>query len=500
LKLADLVDLEWLLADASRIPDDLLDTARPAALRAAARGHVDTDLSLRERLCLTVLAAARNRSELLPGRRVARALNAVATLLVVLGLLSGGGAASAVLAYDGRTPVNVLHFALVFFVLQIGLLVLLVWFLLRSRAEGPADGPGVVHRLVAWLINRVLGARGREAGEFLRALRTRHALYRAVERWTLFALVQRFGVAFNVAALLTTLALVTGTDLTFSWSTTLGLKGGDVHRFTTWLSTPWWFWPAGVPSPAAVAASQWVRMPGAFVNGGTLAQNQLLSAEWWRFLAAGLVAYGLLPRVLALVVGAWQRWRALRSAGLDHAGFHALYERLLPRDVGWVGPDPSSVRGEPPVAAGPRPATPHVAPAPGATAVVLCWGSAARTAALVGAAAGARFSARIVATLPVGGASLAGDDQALKELGRQKPQRVLMVFAAGQQPTADTLAFLRAARGALGAGRPIVVLLAEDAGQGAFRDAEPEEQAIWRRSLGTLGDPHLWIETLEVAR
>jgi hypothetical protein len=107
---------------------------------------------------------------------------------------------------------------------------------------------------------------------------------------------------------------------------------------------------------------------------------------------------------------------------------------------------------------------------------------------------------RVVATLTAGGASLDGDAKTLRALAAHAPQRALVVFAAGQQPTADSLNFVRAVRTALGAGRPIVVVLADAGADGAFADAEPEEHAIWRRSLAGLGDPHLWLETLEPAR
>jgi len=497
LKLGDLIDLEWLLAEPARIPDDVVQAAQPAVVAAAApggagRAAVDTDLKLRQRLCRALLVAARAAKPDLPGRAVDRAFTAAGVLLAVAGLITGAGTALTVLAYDGTTPVNVLHFVLVFFVLQLVLLLLLVWFLLRTRANHAA-GPGVPHRFAAWLVDRVLGRRGRDAAELLRVLRARQALYAGVERWSLFTLVQYFGVAFNVAALTAMLLLVTVTDLVFSWSTTLGLGGADVHAWTTALSAPWSFWPAGVPSLATVEASQWVRMPGAFVHGELAAQSRH-GAEWWRFLAAGLVAYGLLPRLFAACFGAVRQRRALHTAGLDHAGFHALYERLLPHHTGFAGPDPATVRGAPPAAGAARTA-PSPPAQPGATAVVLCWGSVARSAAAVCFAASSRFSLRVLAALPAGGASLAGDDTALQQLAQHAPQRALVVFAAGQQPTADALTFVRSVRGKLGAARPLLVLLAGSA-KDPLADAEPDEQAIWRRSLGTLGDAYLWLDTL----
>jgi hypothetical protein len=57
---------------------------------------------------------------------------------------------------------------------------------------------------------------------------------------------------------------------------------------------------------------------------------------------------------------------------------------------------------------------------------------------------------------------------------------------------------VRSVRGKLGATRPLLVLLAGSAN--GLADAEPDEQAIWRRSLGTLGDPYLWLDPLGASR
>ncbi|MBI5851168.1 MAG: DUF2868 domain-containing protein [Planctomycetes bacterium] len=513
MKLADLVDLEWLLREDSAalggVADDVLASARPAALRAcaergldqgAARSRLDVDRALREAVALTVIEAARGRDPDLPGRRVARALEFAAWLLVVLGLLLGAGAARVVLAYDGTTPVNVLHFATVFGALQVVLLVFLVVFLARTQVARASAGPGLLHRPVAWLVHRLLGARGRAAAELLRTLRSRRSLYAGVERWTLFALVQRFGVAFNGAALGVTLALVTGTDLVFSWSTTLRAEAADVHRLATMIATPWsWCWPEAVPSLDAVRASQWVRMPGAFVGDGTLVSVQPLAAEWWRFLVALLVGYGLVPRGAALVFGAWRARRALARSGLDHAACHVMFDRLLPVRVAWSGPEPSSVRGDEPRAATTSPATAHAPAAPGTAIALLAWGSLAPRLDALARLVVKRFAQDPRTTLAVGGASLDADRAALRRIGEVRPPRAVVTFAAGQQPTADALAFLRDLRVALGAARPIVVVLVDQKDGARFGDALAEEHAIWRRSLGTLGDAHLWLETLGVS-
>ena len=511
LKFADLIDLEWLLREGAQVPSDVIEAARPGAAAVcaergvdpgAARGHLDGARELRAGLAAAVLGPARARDANLPGRSVARAMDLVGGLLIVVGLLIGGSSALAVLAYDGSTPVNVLHFVFVFFALQVVLLLLLIWFLLRARKHDPEDGPAFLHRPVAWFVDRVLGARGRAAAEALRVLRSRRSIYASIERWTLFALVQRFGVAFNVGALVVTMLLVTGTDLVFAWSTTLVELSGEVaHRAAQAIALPWsWCWPDAEPSLALVQNTRWVRMPGAFASELSMVEARELAAQWWRFLVAGVLTYGFLPRVAALLIGRHLRERALRTTGLDHAGYHILFDRLLPSGVGWAGPDPASVRGAPPSAAGVEATRTRPPAQPGASSVLVCWGSLARASEAVAAAIGRRFGLTVRETMLAGGAALDADERALATIGRAKPQRLVLAFAAGQQPTTDALGFVRRARLALGSAKPIVVTLIDLRTDASLADADDQERAIWRRSLTALADAHLWVEALEQAQ
>lgn len=500
LKLRDLVDLEWLLADPAHLPESVVREARPAALAATdgLRGALAFDAKARVAVCDAVLSAARSHDLALPGRTVERALRIAGVALVALGLISGGGAAAGFLAYDGTHPVNVLNFVLFFFGLQLVLLALMLWFVRPRRADDAPDVP-VVHRAVAWFVLRLLGTRGPAAAERLHVWSARHQLYAGVERWTLFALVQRFGIAFNVAALVVTLLLVTGTDLMFSWSTTLSIGGREVHALTSALAVPWSFWDAGVPSLATVDGSQWMRQPPAgFVDQNlSMAAHREHAAAWWRFLVAGIVAYGWLPRTAALGFGVVKKERALRAVGLDHAGFQALYDRLLPANVGFDGPDPTTVRGPAPVAADPKPATARAPREPGAKTVLLCWGSAGRSRAAFPSALARRWSLDVVASANAGGADLGDDERALQHVTRSAPRRVVVVFPPGQQPTTDAVGFLRAIRKRLGPTKPLVVTLAAAAGDGSLTGAEPGEHDIWRRSLAAVGDAYLWLEPIE---
>jgi hypothetical protein len=237
-------------------------------------------------------------------------------------------------------------------------------------------------------------------------------------------------------------------------------------------------------------------MRGEFAGGTELSQAIGLAAQWWRFLVAGLCAYGLLPRTLAWCFGRYRVRRALRRAPLDHRSFQRLYDRLLPA-VGWEGPAPGSVRGRAPGAGGAT-AAPDLATAPGAPAWLLAWGRLGqRREALAGVVAG-RFGLELRQALAAGGADLGADRAAIEGLGEGSAERVVFVFEAGQQPTKEVLGFLRAARDRVGSGRPFVVLLVVEEEDGRFRDADPDEREGWRLAVADLQDPHLWVDALEV--
>src|SRR5690606_32461925 len=170
------------------------------------------------------------------------------------GLLAGGGAARALLAYAGSVPVNVLYFAVVFFVGQILLLVAMLGFVLRARRRRSPARAGLLHRPIAWLAARAFGPDGQSVVDALRGMRSRRSLYADVERWTLFALAQRFGVAFNLGALVVALVLIAFSDLVFSWSTTLDVDAASVHRGVRAVALPWSWLPAAVPSLEVVEA------------------------------------------------------------------------------------------------------------------------------------------------------------------------------------------------------------------------------------------------------
>lgn len=511
-----LVDLEVRLAreqDADgRAPARVADRDRAVGTRLLAdlgvsppeaRRRIVGDRAFRQRLVRAWLDAVRRPDERSPGEALRTALGAAGWILIVLGLLLGAAAASALLAYDGSRPVNVLAFLAVLIGLQILILLALVLALCWSAIRRQAPGPGLAARLVLALsraraIRALAGGKGGDAAFAAEAWARRREAYPGVERWLLFGLTQRFGVAFNAGALAACLWLVTFSDLVFGWSTTLQVTAADVHSLTAALATPWSMFPDAVPSADVVAASQWVRMPGQFVGNRPLATAVPLAAQWWRFLVAGLLVYGLLPRLLAAALAHQALRAALRRVPLDHADCQRLYERLLPPDLAWLGPEPGTVRG-------PRPAEPaatseHWQPARDGIALwAVTWGSVGADPAQLAPALERRFGARAAGTLAAGGADLRADADSLAKLAAARAEMVVLLLAAGQQPTKDVLRYLRELRRAVGA-RAQIAALVLDPEDGALHDVDAQQRRIWHRALASLGDARLRLCTLETVQ
>jgi hypothetical protein len=191
------------------------------------------------------------------------------------------------------------------------------------------------------------------------------------------------------------------------------------------------------------------------------------------------------------------RRRALRAAGFDHAGYQALFDRMLPRPSGWQGPAAADVVGPVPPA-GRGPVGPRPPEAAGAPTWVLVWGSLGQARETVGRLIAQHSGAELRGIFPVGAADLAGDSRAVEALRAAAASRVRFVAAAGQQPTAEVLGLLRAVRDAVGPGRPVVVGLLDLRAGDRIEPVGEDERATWRRALGALDDPHLWVEAMEV--
>ncbi len=426
-----------------------------------------------------------------PGTRLQKGLDALGWALPLGGLVLGVGGANAVLAYDGKTPVNVLGFLGGFVGLQIVLLLIMLALLLTKRA-----GSGGLYRVVGWLsrtrvVDSLVGDSAKTLGHTVEDLRRLRASFADAERWRLFELAQRFGVAFNVGALAAVLYLVTFSDLAFCWSTTLEVQPKSMHELVRGLAAPWaWFAESAVPDQDVVMASRWVRLQKAFAGDWSLEDATTQSQRWWLFLVAALVTYGLLPRLLAWFGGRTAARRAVARATLDHGAFRQLFDRLIPPSIGFASPDPDAVGSD-------APAVPnHARPADAMRedpARWLAWGRLAECADRVHSGI-QRIPLTSTAPLAVGGTDLEDDLRVLDALRSERPARVVIALEAGQQPTKELMDFLSDVREALTDSTPVLLVLVVERND-SFEDADPDEREVWRRAIGARDDRYTWLET-----
>lgn len=515
LKLSELIDLEvQLLRDEQAVSEGL---TKNLAQRDQAIGHrisgelqlstenaaqsLATDRALRHSVCRSWLGSLpTDERKSLPGARIERGYGLAGWLLLAVFVLIGIGTATAATRGTDTEPINVLVFIVVFFVLQIALLILYPVLLLVRRLRGGRVMPWLQHIVVRLsrirFLDKLTGQSLADLPETLQQLQVRQSIYGGVQRWLLFTLVQRMATGFNLAALLVTIYMVAFHDLANScWSTTLDLNTADLQRWLSWIAAPWsWIEGAGVPTTEAIDCSRW-ETSGAAKYAVTLHNApELRRTWWWPFLIPGLITWGLLPRVIAFAFGSYMTARKSRRVPLNHMTVQRLFERLFPPTAGWSGPAPEDVRGAAPVAKKTRPRKPGKLD-PTAACHVVCWGTLFADRSAVEAHVRARFHREVKGTLGAGLADIGEDERTLAALGREKARRVVIVMPEGQQPTKDVTRFISDLREKLGAECEVVVGLLARTGDG-FADVDHDEMKMWRTRLLAEGDPYLSLQTM----
>lgn len=386
LEIADLIDLELQFLEDEQTPDTELHR-RDRKIGLKLRGELESGRSIadmdRRELAQRWLHALDPDAGESVGLRVQRALRRMRIALSLLGLLLGWGTASALLVYRGKAPIDINHFLEVFVVVQVLLLVLLLLSLTSKTATRLLPGVGSFQSFLRSLIfqggrlvTRGLGLLPPEHAAPVRKrldrlakfdswfaptparlgyLQSLQQLYGRVERWQLVGLTQAFGVAFNVGAVLCFLNLVLFSNMAFGWSTTVFDGAEPYHAAMSVLAAPWsWLIPSAAPDLELVKATEF------FYVKDTFAARE--SARWWPFLFTCLVVYGLVPRVVLLILSSIQSRKALEELPLDSGPFERLVERLTRSVVELGGARPAS-------AAWRRPTVePEVRPGSGAAA------------------------------------------------------------------------------------------------------------------------------------
>ncbi len=418
-----------------------------------------------------------------PGVATAEAVRWATGILGLAGLVFGASAALGALSFQPQGRINVVG---VLAVLVAAPAVLLLFALLnalpaRLRRRLPLVGSepegGGLLQPARWVL-RALPQRLRAALErvFGRG-RALERLAAPIQRWGLLAASQGAAVAFQLGALVATLALVVFSDLSFGWSTTLRIEPEAAHRATTLLATPWaGLWPEAVPSSELIEQTRFFRI--AARPAPDVAPE--LFGQWWRFVVAALVVYGLAPRLAFFVFARVRLRRGLDRAMVDAPGARRLLGRMRDPLVETAAGDDGDASGAPSDGAAGAERDGSVPWPEGA--VVLSWaGAVAR-----GPGNDADGPDALAPHGEAGGRLSPADDLAAAaraaEAARERDRPVAILVRGFEPPLLELLDFLAELRRQLGTGHEIVVGLV---------GAGPGDVATWRRRLTATGDPWL---------
>ncbi len=272
-------------------------------------------------------------------------LRLVSLVIVILGFLTGTGAAGYLFYYDGTAPVNVLPVLTFFAFLPLLLLLLSVGYSLigsRGTSHLPPvfrwiEGP-VRTRIRKTLNNAASGMSKADTGITTGSTNTvndpmhgdtnahqdAHSqmsasisaneirlVHSEPVRYFLKQNLQLAGAAYLTGALIWMLLNVITTDLAFSWSSTLELRGETLYSITQTISAPWSrIVPGAVVDAETVETTRFFRAERGDLRTESGDFRATSSGRWWPFIFMTILVYGFLPKAIAF---AWYRWRLGKS-------------------------------------------------------------------------------------------------------------------------------------------------------------------------------------------
>lgn len=491
--LADLIDLVVQIHRDGGQPDVAVHR-RDRALLASLRPHTSEPRAL----LAAWLDALRRTEADLPGRALRALYRLQILLLVVLGLAAGGGAAAAVFSYDGSQPVNVVQVLAVFVGAQLLLLLPLGLVLLPRRLTRLVPGMIAVQESLAWLSpGQLIRLLARSLPEKIRQPLTRAAQAGSlqsrelarVRKWAILFPAQAFAIAFNLGALAACLSLLTFSDLAFAWSTTLEPDPERVHRLTGILSSSFaGLVPAAVPSLDLIRDTLYYRQTGV-----SPLSDPSRFGEWWPFLVASMITYGLLPRLILLALAGGQLRRSLRSAFAEMPGVSVVLDRLTCELVSTQATSPEL--GARASAAGPALASAASAPpAPGELTLVN-WSGLEVPDESFSRQCEAAWNRKVLGVRHAGGrSSIAADEEAIAALAASPESAgIALLVKAWEPPVMELLDFVGELRRSAGPRRLIIVapVAVQDAGR--LASPAPADLAHWEKRIRDLRDPALTV-------
>jgi hypothetical protein len=426
------------------------------------------------------------------GHHAAQLYHVLCVILVFAGLATGWGLARAVLYYTGNAPINIVN-ALGLLVLP-QIILLLFWLLatipnripLLSSLQSALRflNPGRLARHLA----RLFPARSRQSLSLVWDTEYATALAPAT-RWLFSFWSQLFSFCFNIGVLLAAFYMISFSDLAFVWSTTLNLDSTTFHHMLNVLSWPWHtLFPNAVPSPELVEISRYYRLEdGSLRNAATASELAVQLGQWWPFLVTAIICYGLIPRLLTLLIS-WLRFRHHLAHGLPRlAGSPELLARMNSPLISTSAPQPET-------AAEFEAGTTYVSSESrnyGLKCAVIDWSGSGVNSESVAIQLQTMGISSQKFLMAGGTRSTDQDNATIVSLCNLKPEGVAVIVKSWEPPLLDFLDFIHSIRGQCNRQQPIIILLWGGRDGVAGRDRE-----TWQLTLRQLKDPDLHIEAM----
>ncbi len=471
---------EWLEADRDTPYDERLHRDRQIAASIASTDPLTRIGSWWERI----------RQQMSPGQmqapvssRLVRGRRIISVLMAALGVIAGSAVALAVFHYDGTWPVNVVTVLASLVLVQMALVVLTL-VLMLPRVPGLAAVQKLLGSFNPGALAAALYRRLRRADDAQASLLVWHEARGPAAarfaRWQMLRWSQSAAVTFNIAALTTAFGLIVFTDLAFGWSTTLHIGATQALQITDTLSLPWrQWWPDAVPGAELIGSSRFYRLASA-PPSATSAREL---TGWWPFLLASMLTYGLLPRVLLLMLASLRLRAATKHLLLDDPRVRALQDRMNTAEIR-LGP--SEAEGAQHAAAGQATAPPVT----GTQSMVVVWSSALPRDA-VGEWSKRHLQRGVSEVFEAGTGTLSADEAVIAAIASRSPAAVMICVRAWEAPLLDLRDFIVALRARVGSACSLIVV---PVGVDCAR-ATPAQSATWSRWTARLADPALYLES-----
>ena len=406
---------------------------------------------------------------------------------IFMGALAGVGLAAAALHYDGTHPVNAVTVLSLFAGMQL-LLIAITMLLLPNNVPGLRVIQGFLAQanpgaFVAAVYGRIAGSQLPESAKTLFTWRVGRAAAGRFAKWQLLHWSQAAAIAFNIAALVTALALVTFTDLAFGWSTTLHVSGDELARWIDIIVTPWAeLMPAAVPDAAMIEASRFFRLENSAATFGAPESY----TGWWPFLMVSMLVYGLLPRVALWIFASLRLRAATRALLLEDAQVTALLDRMASpalATTAQVDENPHRLKA--------APKHTHRLNTDAPTAALIWSDAIDRSQAQQRAQRilGLELSAEALSA--GGGASLAEDAAVMDSLADGAPSQIIVFVRAYEPPLLELMDSLTRLRKRLGPQASIIIHPVPESGT----ELVPADVETWHRSIAARRDPLTYVES-----